>query len=115
MPEVGQLVSFGQTVIIIFLLLLFALRFSPRWERVRMRELDVAEKEALSKSKQADSLVGLAAVIERVADAQSKVTETNEELRIFIRAAMREHEGFSKRLGVVEEALKKGGSGNENK
>jgi hypothetical protein len=115
MPEMSQLVSFGQTVIIIFLLLMFALRFSPRWERVRMRELDVAEKEALSKQKQADSLVGLAKVIEKVAEEQGKTAENNEELRIFIRAAMREHEGFNKRLVAIEDVLaRKSVSGNEN-
>jgi hypothetical protein len=116
MPEVSQLVSFGQTVIIIFLLLMFALRFSPRWERVRMRELEVSEREATAKQKQADSLVGLAKVIEKVADEQQKTAETNQELRIFIRAAMREHEGFNKRLSAVEELVlaRKSVSGNEN-
>lgn len=78
-----------------------------------MRELDVSDKEATAKQKQAESLTGLSQVIEKVADAQTKTAENNEELRIFLRTAMREQESFNRRLNVLEEAVgMRKGSGN---
>jgi hypothetical protein len=106
MPDVAQLVSFGQTVIILFLLILFALRIWPSLERVRMREAEVREMEASARQKQAESLTSLSGVIKDVADAQLRTAENNEELRIFLRAAMREHENFNKRLNEVEGKIK---------
>jgi hypothetical protein len=115
MPELGEFLKFGPTIVMLLLFLVGALKFAPYWKEVRLEELKVRSSEAVSRQKQAEGLIGLSQVIERVADAQQQTAENNEELRIFLRAAMREHEGFSKRLSAVEQVVVKiKGSGNED-
>ena len=105
MPELREFLTFGPNIVMLLLFLVAALRFAPYWKEVRLRELDVRDREATSRQKQAESLIGLSQVIERVADAQGQTAENNEELRIFLRTAMREQENISRRLGVVEMAM----------
>jgi hypothetical protein len=111
--DISQLVSFGQTVVIIFLVLVFALRLSPRWERVKTAEVNVRKVEAEATIRQSESLTKLADVIKDVAIEQGRAAESNEELRIFLKVAMREVETIIKKVASIEsqiEVLKESGN-----
>jgi hypothetical protein len=111
MPELREFLAFGPNIVMLLLFLVAALRFAPYWKEVRLRELDVREQEAVSRQKQGESLIGLSQVIDKVAARQQETAETNEELRIFLRASMRNHERIEKRLDVVEQLVGKNDGG----
>jgi len=114
MPDLSQVVAYGPTVIILFLLLVFAVRMAPIYKELKLREFEVRDREAMARKEQSDSLAQLAIVIKDVAIEQQKTAESNEELRIFLKVAMREHEGLLKRVTTIEsqiDVLKEGASG----
>lgn len=105
MPEWKDVVNYGQVVLLVFLILAFLRSMAPFVKAWKFREYEVREKEAAARQSQATSLSDLANVIQSVAVEQKRTSETNDELRIFLRAAMREHEGMARRLAEVEKSV----------
>lgn len=80
----------GQTVLILILLITAFLKFAPRYEKIRLRELDVREAEAKAKeedakgrAEQGSAMVQVATVLNNVAIEQRRATETIELLQRF--------------------------------
>lgn len=76
-----DLANWGPAVVQLGLVLIFLLRIAPTWKEVRLRELDLKERDATVSEKVAESLGRLADVLQAVAVEQRRATETIEILQ----------------------------------
>lgn len=88
MPEFNQLWTYGPTVVLLGMILVFLLKFAPTWKEVRLRELDLRAGESEAKVAQSaalttlgESLKGLSNVLQSVAVEQRRATEMIEILQ----------------------------------
>ncbi|MEK6323599.1 MAG: hypothetical protein AABN33_18315 [Acidobacteriota bacterium] len=117
MPSWSQLAQWGPTLVLVAMLIVFALKAMPTWERIKMREMEVREKEAASRTSQAAALTQLgngiekmSQVLENVAVEQRKATDVvkilqaaNMDTQDQLAAGVR---GLVERVGVLEETTK---------
>jgi hypothetical protein len=70
----------------------------PAWERVRLAEIKIREKELEVRREEAQQVGRLSEIFNTQATA-------TEELKIFLRAAMRQHDLTEQRLMVIEDKV----------
>jgi hypothetical protein len=70
-----DLSAWGPAVIQLGLVIIFLLRIAPTWKEVRLRELDLKERDASVREKEAESLGRLADVLQAVAVEQRRASE----------------------------------------
>jgi len=91
-PGLTELKNFAPTIIITFLALWAVVKLAPTWKEVKMRELDLREKEMAQREQQAIAIQSLAEVTRDIAVEQKHATEA---LRIAERVNIREGEKLS--------------------
>jgi len=105
-PGLSELKNFAPTIVIVFLAVWTVIKVAPTWKEVKLREMDIREKEITQREQQSVAIQSLAEVIEIIAVEQKHATEA---LRISERVTMREGEKlgevvheFAGRLDVLE-------------
>ncbi|MGH9942837.1 MAG: hypothetical protein ACRD9R_10835 [Pyrinomonadaceae bacterium] len=88
MAEIQALAPYGPTVILLFLVLGFVLKFAPTWKEVRLKELElrreelaVRDKESMALGSLSVGLSNLSEVLQSIAVEQRRATETIEILQ----------------------------------
>lgn len=76
-----DVIQYGPTTIILFMLLVAIIRLAPVYKEIRLREIDVRAEEAQAKREQATALGQLATVLQSIAVEQRRATETIEILQ----------------------------------
>ncbi len=85
MPEFNQIWSYGPTVVLLGMVLVFLIKFAPMWKEVRLRELEIRAEENQTHITQAaalttlgDVLTSLSSVLKSIAVDQRRATEAIE-------------------------------------
>lgn len=76
-----DVIQFGPTAVLLFMILAFVIRLAPIWKEVRLREIDVRADENQVKREQSTALGQLATVLQSIAVEQRRATETIEILQ----------------------------------
>jgi hypothetical protein len=78
-PGLSELKNFAPTIILAFVILFGVIRLAPTWKEVKMREMDIREKEIAQRSEQSMAVQTLA---ECTRDIAIEMKHTAEALRI---------------------------------
>jgi hypothetical protein len=73
--ELGPMLQYGPTIILLILILGFLLRALPAWKEVKLKELDLKGTDIETRGQEAKALEALAIVLRDVAVEQRKATE----------------------------------------
>jgi len=79
----------------------------PNWERVRLAEIELRKKEIEFRKEELAVRREEATSVGKLSDVFKVQADATEELKIFLRAAMRDRESFNKRLLILEGAMKR--------
>lgn len=74
-PGLSELRNFAPTIIIAFLMLWTVIKLAPTWKEVKMREMDIREKEVGQREHQAVAIQTLAEVTRDIAIEQKHTAE----------------------------------------
>jgi hypothetical protein len=88
-PGLSELKNFAPTILLCGLIIWCVVKLAPTWKEVKMRELDIREKEVAQREQQAIAIQSLAEVTRDIAVEQKHATEA---LRIAERVNIREGE-----------------------
>ncbi|HKO43350.1 MAG TPA: hypothetical protein VJU84_08670 [Pyrinomonadaceae bacterium] len=101
-PGFVELKNFAPTIIMTFLILWTVLRITPTWKEVKMREMDIREKEIAQRSEQSAAVMTLAEVTREIAIEQKNTTEA---LRIAERVEIKRGERLAESVQDVTSRL----------
>jgi len=74
-PGLSELKNFAPTIIIVLIAAWTTLRFTPHWKELKLRTLEVREKEVAAQVEIAVATTKLADVVEKIAVEQRQATE----------------------------------------
>lgn len=97
-PGLSELKNFAPTIIMAFLIIWCVIKLAPTWKEVKMRDMDIREKEIAQREQQAIGIQSLAEVVRDIAIEQKHATEA---LRIAERVTMREAEKLGEAVHEV--------------
>jgi len=101
-PSWSELKNFAPTIVIAFLVMWATIKLAPTWKEVKMRELDIREKEVLQREQQAVVIQSLADTTRDIAIEQKHATEA---LRIAERVTIREGEKLAETVHDMRETV----------
>jgi hypothetical protein len=94
MPDMKDALQ-AAPIIAMFVILAFVLiKGLPAWERIRLAEIAVHKDELAVREAEAKAVSALSTTVGQLTGVFAKVDETTTELKLFLRAAMREHEAM---------------------
>ncbi|GEM_PF-4499963 len=79
--EWGDVLAYGPTTVLLFLVLVTIVKLAPTWKEVKLKELEIRAGEGVVREKEAAALGQLANVLEAIAIEQRRATETIEILQ----------------------------------
>lgn len=101
-PSFTEIKNFAPTIVLVFLILWAVIKLAPTWKEVKMREMDIREKEVAQREQQAIAIQTLAEVTQTIAVEQRHATEA---LRIGERVTMARAERLSEATQEVTSRL----------
>lgn len=105
MPELKDVLQ-ATPLIAFFLILAYVLRKGlPAWEKIRLAEISVQHDELAVREAEAQAVNSLSLSVSQLTGIFSKVDETTKELKLFLRAAMRQNEAIEERMVVLEQRV----------
>jgi len=101
-PSFSEIKNFAPTIIFAFVIIWGVIRLAPTWKEVKMREMDIREKEVVQREHQAMATQALA---ETTRDIAIETKYSIEALRIAERVTIREGEKLSETTREIKEAV----------
>lgn len=109
--ELGPLLQYGPTIILLFIIVGFLLRALPTWKEVKLKELDLRGHDIETRTREAEALSSLATVLREVAVEQRKATEeqkrTSETIEILQRVNSDASDRLSANVAVLNDRLER--------
>jgi len=102
MPEVKDIIQ--ATPLLAFLLIAYYAyrRGLPDWKEVQLAKIQLRREDIAMRKEEAAAIGSLASALVTVSGIFAKVDETTRELKLFLRAAMRQHEAIDERVLALE-------------
>jgi hypothetical protein len=101
-PTWGQIASGGVGMMCFALLLWFVLKLQPSWEKVKLRDLDVREKEAQSRVEQATAIAQLATASSQMGSGIVEVSRVLENVAVEQRHATEEQRKATQMVEILQ-------------
>ena len=101
-PGLTELKNFAPTIIIVIVVMWGTIKLAPTWKEVKMRELDIRDKEVAQREQQAVVIQSLADTTRDIAIEQKHATEA---LRIAERVTIREGEKLSETVHEMRDTV----------
>ena len=98
----SEIKNFAPTIVIVFVAIWGVIKLAPTWREVKLRELDIREKEVAQREQQSVAIQALAECTRDIALEQRHATEA---LRIAERVNIREGEKLGDTVLEVKEAV----------
>lgn len=96
--DLGPMLQYGPTVILLGLTLIFILKALPSWKEVKLRELELRTTEVTVRGEEAKALTALSETLRDVAVEQRKATEEQRRATEMIEILQRVNSDASDRL-----------------
>ena len=103
--DLGPLLQYGPTVILLLVILGFLLKALPTWKEIKLKELDLRGHDIETRGEEAKALSSLAIVLRDVAVEQRKATEETQRATETIDILQRVNSDVSDRLAGSVAAL----------
>ncbi len=100
--DLGPLLQYGPTVVLLGLVLIFILKAMPTWKEVRLRELDLRSSEVHVRGEEAKALTALSETLHAVAVEQRRAADT---VKIMQRINARSADDLSEQVAQLNEQV----------
>lgn len=101
-PGFSEVKNFAPTILMVFLVLWATIKLAPTWKEVKMRELDIREKEVAQREQ---SAIALQSMAETTRDIAIEQKHSSEALRIAERVSIREGDKLNATAQEVRDSM----------
>jgi hypothetical protein len=100
--DLGPLMQYGPTVVLLGLILVFVLKALPSWKEVKLREIELRSSEVAVRGEEAKALTAVSNVLHEVAVEQRRAADT---VKIMQRINSRSADELTEEVSALNERL----------